>query len=510
MEQALLLGIDVGTTGTKATAFAPNGEIAVSAYQEYCCTYPAPGWVEQDCAMLVQAVYACCHTVADKLGARSAHIAGLSASAQRSCTILLDQAMEPIKMISWLDQRAAAQAEEIAAVMGRDAYYDITGMPLAATWVLPKLLHTRSTDPDVWSRTAKVVQLQEFILRALGAEDFCADEPDATFWGTWDSRRFCHSREILDAFQLSPDLFPEVRPSGMPIGKLSAQAAAQTGLRQGTPLCVGIGDQNSAALGAGVIAPGDLSVSIGTGGLATVLLDRFYRDPKGQAMITHHASHGLWTFEGLQNAAAGVFRWFRDEIGALEHQQYGEQVYDRLNEMIAQTPAGANGLLMLPFFAGSAAPRWNADASGCFLGLTLRHTRADLARACVEGITLEQKDILQSLSGSGVSFQKVRIVGGATKSEVWNQIQADIYELPCETLAVKDAAVLGAAICAGVGCGLFSDLPSAVSSMVRVEKRYTPDPARSAVYRKLYDLYVQAYQAMDSTGLFRQITAFSH
>lgn len=502
MGQELLLGIDVGTTGTKAIAFDTDGKVAATAYEEYVCTYPAPNWVEQDCKMLIRAVFSCCRAVTERLGAESGHIAGISVSAQRSCTVLADSAGQPIKMISWLDNRATEQVEEIAAALGRERYYTITGMPLAPTWVLPKLLHTREKAPDIWSKTARVLQLQEVILHALGVEDFYADEPDATFWGTWDSRSFCHSREILDAFRLSPHLFPQVLPAGTPVGSLSSEAAAQTGLREGTPLCVGIGDQNSAALGAGVVAPGDVSVSIGTGGLATVLLDRFYRDPKGQAMITHHASHGLWTFEGLQNAAAGVFRWFRNEIAALEWQQYGEAVYDRLNEMIAQTPAGANGLLMLPFFAGSAAPRWNAEARGCILGLTLRHTRSDMARACVEGITLEQKDILQSLSGCGVAFQKVRIVGGATKSAVWNQIQADMYGIPCETLAVKDAAALGAAICAGVGCGLFPDLEQAVKRMVQVERRYTPDPAVHEIYEDLCRRYTQAYEALDAGGVF--------
>ena len=504
MGQELLLGIDVGTTGTKVIAFDTNGAVAATAYKEYSCTYPAPTWVEQDCAMLIRAVFSCCRTVVEKLGPRSTCIAGISVSSQRSCTILANSTGRPIKMISWLDSRAADQVKEIAAVMGSERYYTITGMPLATTWVLPKLLHIRERDPDTWKKTAKVLQLQDVILYALGAEEFYSDEPDASFWGTWDSCAFCHSREILDAFHLSPDLFPQVLPAGTPVGYISPSASAKTGLQSGTPLCIGSGDQNSAALGAGVVSPGDASVSLGTGGLATVLLNHFYRDPAGQAMITHHAIHGLWTFEGLQNAAAGVFRWFRDEIAALERQQYGEAVYERLNEMIARTPPGANGLLMLPFFAGSAAPRWDTSARGCILGLTFQHTRADMARACVEGITLEQKDILQSLIDSGVQLHTVRIVGGATKSEVWNQIQADMYGIPCETLAVKDAAALGAAICASVGCGLFSDLKEAAGNMVRVERRYEPEPAVRPIYDDLYRFYTRACDTLHSGGIFRR------
>ena len=177
--------------------------------------------------------------------------------------------------------------------------------------------------------------------------------------------------------------------------------------------------------------------------------------------------------------------------------------------MIEQTPVGAHGLIMMPYFAGSAAPRWNALARGGFVGLTLAHTRSDMARACVEGITLEQKDILQSMKNAEKTFSYVRIVGGATKSEVWNQIQADVYGLPCETLAVSDAAALGAAISAGYGVGVFASLKEGAERMVQVKKRYEPNSENTRKYEKLYDIYCKLYEALAKTTVYQKMAEFS-
>ena len=509
MKKQLLAGIDVGTTGVKTILFEGNGTVFSSSYQEYGCTYPQTGWVEQDPQMLMEALSATCRQAMEAVDPDQAEVAGVSVSAQRSCVILLDEADAPLKMISWLDNRAVEEAGEIGRRFGADRFYEITGLPLCATWILPKLLHTRANNPELWSRTRRVCQLHDFILRQLGADDFYGNEAEAGFWGLWDNTRLCYSDELLEAFSLDRSMLPAIRRTGQPAGTVSPAAAEATGLPQGTLLCIGAGDQNSAALGAGVVEPVAVSISLGTGGLATIVLDGCYRDPLGQSMVTSHAIHGLWTFEGLQNAAAGAFRWFRDEIAALEKSRSEDPgaAYDILNQMIQSTPPRAHGLVMMPYFAGSAAPRWNAAARGAFVGLTLSHTRSDMARACVEGITLEQKDILRTMQNAGRSFSYVRIVGGATKSEVWNQIQADIYGLPCETLAVSDAAALGAAVSAGCGAGIFSSLKEGADRMVKVRKRYEPDLARTKEYEKLYQVYCDLYEALAGSGVYEKLAA---
>ena len=512
MKKQLLAGIDVGTTGVKVILFESDGTVFSSAYEEYACIYPKPGWVEQDPQMLVNAMDRTCRAAMAQVPGTQAEIAGVSVSAQRSSVILLDEADTPLRMISWLDNRAVKESDEIARVFGAEQFYDITGLPLCATWILPKLLHARQHDPALWGKVRRVCQLHDFILHSLGTEGYYGNEAEACFWGLWDNRTLRFDPAMLSAFEIDRALLPEIRKTGEIAGTLSSVAAGRTGLPPGTPLCIGAGDQNSAALGAGVSAPGAVSISLGTGGLATVVLDGCYRDPRRQGMVTSHAISGLWTFEGLQNAAAGVFRWFRDEIAALEKAQAAESgnAYDALNRMVESVPVGAHGLLMLPYFAGSAAPRWNAAASGGFLGLTLSHTRADMARARMEGIVLEQKDILHSLKDAGKEFSHVRIVGGATKSPVWNQIQADVYNLPCETLAINDAAALGAAISAGAGTRIFSSLAEGAENMVHIGERYEPVPQNADRYEELYRIYCDTYEALEKAQIFQKFAGLKN
>ena len=511
MGKQMLAGIDVGTTGVKVILFDMQGTIMGSAYEEYKCMYLKTGWVEQDPDMLIQAVYRTCRAAIRSTAVNVCDIQGVSVSAQRSCAVLMSQAGTPLKMISWLDNRAVDEVKEIEEAFGAERFYEITGLPLCATWILPKLLHVRKDQPELWKKVHKVCQLQDLILRALGVDGYYGNEPEAGFWGLWDNQKLCFHEALLQTFSISPSLLPEIRQVGELVGRITEKTSALTGFAEGMPICVGIGDQNSAAVGAGIVTPGAVSVSLGTGGLATALLQDCYRDPKGQAMVTSHAIHGMWTFEGLQNAAAGVYRWFRDEIAVLEKQnaeQNGGNAYDALNQMISSVPAGAKGLLMLPYFAGSAAPRWDASARGGFIGLTLSHDRACMARSCVEGITLEQKDILRSLPSMGQEFSYVRIVGGATRSEVWNQIQADVYNLPCETLEVSDAAALGAAISAGAGVGAFKSIGQGAREMVHVRRRYEPDPEQAAIYEKLYAVYCNTCEALTGAKVFRDLAQF--
>lgn len=215
-----------------------------------------------------------------------------------------------------------------------------------------------------------------------------------------------------------------------------------------------------------------------------------------------------YQFEGYQTGAASVFRWYRDEIATQEKaeaEREGRNVYDILNERIEGTPVGAKGLVMLPYFASATSPRWNPDARGTLIGLTFAHDRACIARACMEGIVLEQKDILTNMVKNGIAVDSIRIIGGATKSTVWNQIQADMYQMRCETLDVPDAAVLGAAIMAGVAVGIFASIPEAANRMIHVADYYEPIAANTAIYNEMYAIYCAAYEGFQHTHVFEKI-----
>ena len=509
MAHQYVAGIDIGTTGAKAAIFSCDGLLLASAYAEYACSYPQPNWVEQDVDLIVGKAIECCRRAIADSHLNPSEISSVAFSAQRCCSIFLDAKGGLVRpMISWQDNRAHREVEEIARALPADEFYDITGMPLNTTWMVSKILWVRNHEPENWERVAKVVQLQDYALKALGAEGFFEDVSDAGFFGLWDPYAFDWSDRLLTLLRISRSIFPVPSASGSRVGAVSASAAERSGLTQGTPLCVGAGDQNSAAVGAGIVRKGFLSVSLGTGGLAAAYLDTPFRDPHRKAMIDNHAVYGKWQLEGLQAGAAGVFRWFRDEIAALEKESAaasGKNVYDMLNEMIEKTPPGAKGLILLPYLASATTPRWNPHARGSLLGLTFAHDRACLARCFMEGITLEVRDMVNSMSRAGIAIDTVRILGGATKSDTWNQIQSDVYNRPVETLKMTDAALMGSAIFAAVGIKAFADIPEGTERMVRVDRTFSPDAARARLYDEIYEVYCGAYEALEEKGIFRAL-----
>ena len=502
-----LAGIDIGTTGTKCGIFLENGMLVGNGYREYSCTYPHPNWVEQDPVMILEMTFEATKEALQNAGIPSKEIAAISLSSQRTSAIFLDENERPLKMISWQDNRAVEELEDILKFIDANSYYAITGLPLNSTWIAVKLLWMRKHEPKMMERTKKIVQVQDYILRHLGADNYYIDIPDAVLYGLWDTDHFTWSERLLKDFDVTPTLLPFVRRPGSIVGSISQEASEKSGFAVGTPIVVGAGDQNAAALGAGIIKPGIASVSIGTGGMSTVLLDKPYRDPAGGACITAHALAGKWQFEGYQVGAAGVLRWFRDEFATEEKHKFGIDFYGRLDEQISNIPAGARGLLFLPYFGGSAAPHWDPAARGTLIGLTFAHDRACVARAFIEGITMEQKDILYALKRYGLSVSRVRAMGGAAKSRIWCQIQADMYGIPVETLKVPDAALLGAAIFAGVGAGIFSDIKDAAEKMVNVDKTYLPNQRNTKRYLELYALYDQTYNVLKGANIYKQIAS---
>ena len=509
MAEQSVVGIDIGTTGAKAAVIRLDGTVVCTAYREYTCVYPKPNWVEQDVDLIVGKAMECCTEAVGRSGLPSSAIAAVSFSAQRCCSVFVDGKGSIVRpMISWQDNRAHEQVGEIERKISAAEFYDITGMPLNTTWMVSKMMWVRENEPANWKRVAKVVQLQDYALRKMGAEEFVDDVSDAGFYGLWDPYAFAWSGKLLSLLGFDASIFPRPVASGSRIGAVSAAAAERCGLKPGTPLCVGAGDQNSAAVGAGVVKKGFLSVSLGTGGLAAAYLDSPFRDPNRKAMVDNHAVYGKWQLEGLQAGAAGVFRWFRDEIGGLEKEaacRDGVDVYELLNESIAKVPPGARGLVLLPYLASATTPRWNPHARGTLLGLTFAHDRACLARCFMEGITLEVRDMVASMAGAGIPIEQVRILGGATKSEVWNQMQADVYNRQVETLKMTDAALMGAALLGAVGIGAFSSIPEGTERMVRVDRIYKPDRERAKRYDEVFDVYCRAYDALEEKGVFRAL-----
>lgn len=509
-KQKYLAGIDIGTTGAKTILFDLAGNVVSSAYREYKCYYPKPTWVEQDADELVTATFETSREAIVKAGINPEDILAVGASCQRACAIMIDKNDRPLLMMSWQDSRTTYEVAQISRKVGDARFYEITGMANKPMWTVSKLMYVRNSLPEIWERTVRVVQVQDFLMKELGCEEFFTDESEAALTGMWDTDHYCWSNEILDALDIDRKLLSRVVKSGTKVGTVSKETSARCGFAPGTPICSGLGDQNSAAIGAGVVKKGMLSVSMGTGGEAVAFLDAPYRDPDGLICVANHGIHGAWQLEGLQNGSAGVFRWFRDAICPdliAEAKRTGKDVYDIMTSMAAQTPPGANGLLVIPHFAAAAAPRWDTTARGLILGMTLSHQREHLTRAFMEGIILELKDILNAYSRLNLNVDQIRIIGGPTRSKLWNQIQADIYGIPTETLKVKDAAVLGGAMAAAVGIGLYDNFKDAAESLVHVDCVYEPILENQKIYRELYELYSDTYEALKDAKVNSRIAA---
>ncbi|MDD5017858.1 MAG: FGGY family carbohydrate kinase [Eubacteriales bacterium] len=506
---AYMVGIDVGTTGTKVVVFDMKSNVISKAYREYSTINIKPGWVEQDAKLLVEKTLDACREALGRVNADQIQSLGLST--QRCCAIFIDQNGDPMKMFSWQDCRAEKEIEKIRETISDDDFYKLSGLPLNAAWLLPKIMWVQKNEPELYKKTDRVVQLHDLILKRLGADDYYTSVTDVGFYCVWDTDKCSWDEGLISRLGVDRQLMSKVAPTGTEIGRVTQQAAAETGLPVGLKLTVSAGDETCACIGAGVVYPGALSVDMGTGGMLLGFLDKPYRDPNRAFMIVNHPIDGCYELEGWQKGAAGVFRWFRDEIAThevFEAKRLGIDPYLLLDDLIERAPAGSGGLVVMPYFATAGTPRWNDDARGTIFGLSYAHDRACLARAFVEGITFEIKDMIACMRSSNLTAESACIIGGTTKCEEWNQIQADIYGIPVHVPIFEDASILGGAIIGAYGVGLFSSIPDAVKEIIRVKKQYEPIPKNVRLYEELYDVYVSVYEGLDNSGAFKKVAAF--
>jgi len=500
-----LAGIDVGTTGTRCSIYNFKGKRLSSEYLEYPSIYPQPGWVEQDISFMIERCMEACRDTIKASGIKPEQIASIGFSTQRSVTCPVDADGNPVRdMISWQDARTGAEVEDMRKLISDEEYYTLSGLPMGTTWILSKILWMRKNEPELFSKTAKVVQNQDIVLRAFGADDFFTDMSCMPFYGVWDIENACWNDKLMSLFDLSPDFFGKPTPPGTQVGTIGADIAAKTGFAVGTPICLGAGDQNCSVVGMGSIKPGMATVTLGTAGLAILTTDRPVPGFGGM-MITHHAVPGQWEVEGLSNAAASSLRWFRDEIGTQEKEFAAKNnldAYKLLDELAAKSSPGANGVLYMPYLATAGTPRWNPNARSAFIGMSLAHNRADMSRALMEGVVLEIRDMIDKWNEQGMEAEVLRLGGGATKSKLWNQIQADVYGRPVQILEESDSTVLGAAILGGVGAGIFSSIEEGVEKMVHVKDEIKPNAANHAIYEEMYQAYRSAYEGLTESGTY--------
>lgn len=502
-----IMGVDVGTTGAKAMIFDLKGNVVSSGYKEYHCSYPKKGWVEQNSEVLVQKTFEACKDAVAKGNINKEAIKAVGFSVQRATFCLLDETNEVIdeKFYVWQDNRAESEIEYIKSKMDEQALYRIQGQPITPTFSLEKLVWIQRNTPEKLEQAKKIAFVSDYVMYRFGTDEVYTEVTNAGCSALLDIEGLSWSREIMDTFQLGYEKLPKLVKPGTAIGKVSKQVAERTGLAEGTILCSGSGDNQCGALGAGVTKPGNASMSLGTSGVLVIAGDRPVFVPDMGLMVNPSAVYGLFQMEGIQLGAASSYKWARDNIAILEHAfatELGLDSYEVMESHLTKSAVGSNGIIFMPFLIGSGYPYWNTKARGLFAGLTFSNTKSDMIRSVMEGITLESKDMYQNMKNAGLTANNITIIGGATKSPTWRQIITDMFDTSVRRLKVTDATIIGAAILAGVGAGLFTDIHEGVDQMVHFKDEVEPIHSNVKKYDELYQIYKKLYQVFHENQLY--------
>jgi len=459
---------------------------------------PQPLWAEQDPADWWAATVTSVRRVLDEGGVKPTQVAGVGLTGQMHGLVLLDAHGEVLRpCIMWNDQRTAAQCAAITQQVGAERVLQLTGNPVLPGFTAPKLVWVREHEPEVYKRITTVLLPKDYLrYRLTGC--FFSEVSDASGTSLFDVGRRQWSEEMLEALDVPREWLPEVTESPVVSASVSAGAARETGLLEGTPVVGGGGDQAAQAVGTGIITEGVVSVTIGTSGVVFAASDTYRVEPKGRLHAFCHAVPGMWHLMGVMLSAGGSFRWYRDTLGDLERiraEESGQDAYDLLTEAAGKAPPGCEGLLFLPYLSGERTPYPDPNARGVFFGLTLRHGKAHLTRAVLEGVTYGLRDSLELMRGLGLSIEQVRASGGGARSPLWRQILADVFHTEIVTVNVTEGAAYGAALLAGVGAGVYGSVAEACDTVIQMPGRTQPGPA-VPVYEDYYPRYRALYPAL--------------
>lgn len=479
-----ILTLDLGTSACKAVVFRLDGGVIGEASQEYPTHYPAPGAAEQDPAdWWSAAVGAARRALA---GAADAQVTAVGLTSQRETMLPVDRTGRPLRRaISWLDRRSQAQATAMAAEFGAEALHARTGMRPEATFSATKLRWLYEQEPEIVRQAACFLQPKDYlVLRLTGAP---ALDPSlasrSLLWSVQDG----WLDDLIEWTGIRPDQLPPVVPSGAVAGLLTSEAAGALGLRPGVPVAAGAGDRCCEALGAGVRPGGRGMVATGTATSVCGALDQLPDPPHPGVLYTRHAVPGQWLAEQGMGTGGSVLQWLRDLLGI--------SGYEELSQAAAASVPGAHGLILLPFFMGVRATRWNPAARGTWLGLSLGHSRGDLVRSVMEGVACEVRACLDVLRGSGRAPAELAVLGGGAQSPIWCQIKADLTGLPVRVPRISQAASLGAMLLAGQAVGYWGDPVARAAELNPDRQCFDPAPQRRQFYAELYSLFDRLYAA---------------
>ena len=500
------LGIDTSTTGSKALVIDERGRVIAVASSPHTLQTPRPLWSEQDPREWWEAVSASIRSVLEQAGISGDAIGAVGLTGQMHGLVLLDEAGSVLRpAILWNDQRTQSQCDEIHARLGREKFIQVTGNVALTGFTAPKILWVKENEPEVYARAKHVLLPKDYIRLKLTGE-YAMDKADGAGTVLFDLKARDWSDEVLSALEIPREWMPRTFEGPEFTGYVTEEAATLTGLKAGTPVAAGGGDQAAQAVGVGAVKPGIVGLTVGTSGVVFATTPSALIEPEGRLHAFCHAVPGLWHFMGVMLSAAGSLQWYRDTLAP-------DMSFDELLKEAETVLAGSEGLQFLPYLTGERTPHPDPLARGAFIGLTIRHRRAHMTRAVLEGVAFGLKDSFTLIQNAGAStgsaqrlgaITQVRASGGGTKGALWRQILASVLEAELVTVDTTEGAAYGAALLAGVGAGAWADVPSASDACIKITGSTQPLDSEADAYRQIYPIYQELYPTLKAS--FRRMS----
>ncbi|NLW86224.1 MAG: xylulokinase [Planctomycetes bacterium] len=494
------IGIDIGTSGTKALVMDAGARVLATATSEHGVSVPRAGWSEQDPNDWWKSTVAAVGAVLKKSHIRPSQVGGIGLSGQMHGLVVTDDAGECLRpAIIWNDQRTALEALEIEQkVGGRDKLIELVGNRAMTSFTLTKLLWLRKHQPRVYAKIRHLLLPKDYVRLRLTGE-YVGDVSDMSGTLMLDQRTRTWSGKIISAFEIDKDILPPVVESHEIAGRLTAQAAAALRIPAGTPVVAGGGDQPVGAVGNGVVAAGLMSATMGTSGVVLVHSRQYVVDPEAKVQTFCASVEGEYCMFGCILSAGGSLQWYRNVLGdmeILEARRKKADPYELIMAKAATAAPGCEGVFWLPYLTGERTPHADPCARAAWVGIHSRTTRAELARSVIEGATFAMNDALMAFHDRGLPVRQIRLSGGGARSEFWRQLQANIYGSACVTINAQEGPAYGAAILAAVGTGRYASVKEACSAAISITRIIKPQPALRRVYHRYYEQYRRLYPAL--------------
>lgn len=495
------LGIDLGTSAVKCILVNDQGAVVASRSEEYPLSQPQPGWAEQNPMDWWEKSALCIRELLKKAGIDGAQVAGVGLSGQMHGSVFLDEQLNVVRpALLWCDQRTGAQCEWIESVVGKERLGELTGNKALTGFTAPKAVWLKQQEPENFAKTKHMMLPKDYVrLQLTGRFGMDMSDASGTLFLDVANRRW--SQEVVEALGIPMEWLPPLFESNDVAGHVLAEAARATGLAEGTPVVAGGGDQACGAVGVGVVKSGIASVALGTSGVVFVHDESYQVDSECRLHSFCHGVPGKWHRMGVMLSAGGSFQWWKNQFGYEELQKAsaeGRDVYEYLTALAETAPLGSEGLLFMPYLTGERTPHPDPKARGAFIGLNLRHTKAHLTRAVLEGINFGLRDSLELMKESSVDIRELRVNGGGARSLFWRQMIADIFGYPVVTVNSTDGPAYGAAVMAASGV-LNRDISDLCEEWIQVVDRVEPNPDNSAKYQEYYEIYRSLYPTLKET-----------